>query len=204
MEELFTNPNTVKRIKEKLPKLFRIAEIECSRAGKIGMEVGSTREKILIALLICIYGGKKIDSNIPITEPEIDVIVNGEPVSIKTITGNGTVKASWTVDQDSAINFRNNYHPKCSILLVRTFWGKDKLSFFYIPQQAQQQILSHIGIDRYLNLPKIGTNPRGITFASKAMHYMENHPKTMKMSIHWKQQDLDFNMYKRWIDYWEE
>lgn len=43
--ELFTDKETVAKIQAKLPKLFHLAELESSRAGKVGMEVGSVREK---------------------------------------------------------------------------------------------------------------------------------------------------------------
>jgi hypothetical protein len=33
------------KIRKRLPYLFQLAELESSRAGKIGMEVGSLREK---------------------------------------------------------------------------------------------------------------------------------------------------------------
>jgi hypothetical protein len=46
--EIFDDEFLVEKIKKKLPYLFNIAELESSRAGKIGMEVGSIREKILI------------------------------------------------------------------------------------------------------------------------------------------------------------
>ncbi len=62
------------------------------------MEVGSVRERVIIALLIYRYGKENINTNIPIIEPETDVMVKGLPYSIKTITGNGGVKAVWTVD----------------------------------------------------------------------------------------------------------
>ena len=38
--EIFEDKVLVERIKNKLPHLFSIAELESSRAGKIGMEVG--------------------------------------------------------------------------------------------------------------------------------------------------------------------
>jgi len=38
--EIFEDEILVERIKSKLPHLFSIAELESSRAGKIGMEVG--------------------------------------------------------------------------------------------------------------------------------------------------------------------
>ena len=39
--EMFEDAKLVNRIKNKLPYLFQLAELESSRAGKIGMEVGS-------------------------------------------------------------------------------------------------------------------------------------------------------------------
>jgi len=45
-----------RKIQKELPQLFHIAELESSRAGKIGMEVGSVRERILVALFIYKFG----------------------------------------------------------------------------------------------------------------------------------------------------
>ena len=39
--EIFEDTKLVNRIENKLPYLFQLAELESSRAGKIGMEVGS-------------------------------------------------------------------------------------------------------------------------------------------------------------------
>ena len=85
--EIFEDKKLVEKIKRKLPYLFQIAELEASRAGKIGMEVGSLREKILTALLIYKFGRENVQTEIPITEPEVDVILFGQPISIKSITG---------------------------------------------------------------------------------------------------------------------
>lgn len=202
MRELFNNSKNISLIRDKLPKLFYIAEIESSRAGKIGMEVGNLREKILIALLIHVYGRNKVDTNIPTTEPEIDVILNNEPINIKTVTGNGSVKACWTVDRDSAVNFVNTYKPRSSIFLVRIFWGEERPSFFYIPLDVQLEVLHKIGIDNFLNLPKPGTNPRGVTFSNNALHIMEKHQRSKKLSIYWIKKEVDFDVYERWIEYW--
>jgi hypothetical protein len=81
----------VSKIKRKLPYLFRIAEIESSRGGHTGMEVGSLRERIIVALLIYKFGKENVITNIPITFPEADVILKGHdnPISIKTKSGKG-------------------------------------------------------------------------------------------------------------------
>ncbi|OGU37047.1 MAG: hypothetical protein A2315_11350 [Ignavibacteria bacterium RIFOXYB2_FULL_35_12] len=49
---LFSDDEIVKKVQIKLPKLFQIAELESQRAGKVGMEVGSIRERIIVSLLI--------------------------------------------------------------------------------------------------------------------------------------------------------
>ena len=60
--EIFEDEILRERIRNKLPHLFSIAELESSRAGKIGMEVGSIREKILIAMLIYKYGERNVET----------------------------------------------------------------------------------------------------------------------------------------------
>ncbi len=52
IRELFQDEKLIKKIQDKLPKLFYQAELESSRAGKIGMEVGTIRERILVTLFI--------------------------------------------------------------------------------------------------------------------------------------------------------
>ena len=45
------------------------------------MEVGSIREKIIVALLICKFGEKNVETEVPITESEVDVKLFDENVS---------------------------------------------------------------------------------------------------------------------------
>ena len=203
IKQIFEDALLVNRIKERLPKLFRIAEIESSRAGKIGMEVGFLREKILVALLIHKFGKDKVNTNIPATEPEIDVVLDGNAISIKTITGNGGVKAIWTVDAQSSKNFLGKYSPKCDILIVQTWWEKERDSFFLIPLSVQKEIFNKIGRGNYLNLPKEGANPRGVEFNRNAMELLLNHKETLKIKINWVQKEVPYDVYQRWVNYWE-
>ena len=142
---IFDDKNVSSKLKNGLPKLFHIAELESCRAGKIGMEVGSVREKIIIAFLIYVFGEQNVNTQVRITEPEIDVFLGNKPFSIKTITGNGYVKAVWTVDVQSATNFINNYKPKCDILLVKINWKSKDGGFFIIPLEAQLEIFNKLG-----------------------------------------------------------
>jgi len=195
-----TRPETILKIKTILPKLFQIAESECSRAGKIGMEVGSLREKIIISFLINTFGNESVET-FRITEPEADVKVNGIPLSIKTITGNGGIKAVWTVDASSAQTFLKNYQPKCDIILVKIDWKTGKGGLFVIPIEVQQQLFKSMKED-YLQLPKQGTNPRGVEFNKSAVEKMLVHKDTIKILIDWKKEKIEYDVYKRWVDYW--
>ena len=98
--EIFKDDDLLQKIKKRLPYLYQLAELESSRAGKIGMQVGSLRENILVALLIYKFGESSVETDIPITEPEVDVILYEQSLSVKTITSKdfSGVKLIWTVD----------------------------------------------------------------------------------------------------------
>jgi len=149
--ELFEDHALVEKIKRRLPYMFQIAEIESSRAGKVGMEVGSARERILIALLIYKFGEANVEANIPTTEPEVDARLFGEPLSIKTITstGFGGVKLKWTVDATKAAEFLEGYSPLCDIMLAQVNWN-GLGGVYCIPLEVQRRLLSKIGRRRYI------------------------------------------------------
>lgn len=191
------------KIKKRLPHLFQIAELESSRAGKIGMEVGSVREKILIALLIYKFGEKNVETKLPITEPEMDVKLFGLPISIKTITGFGGVKIIWTVDAQKSNEFRETYAPKCDTLLADIQWdGTGHL--YYIPLEVQQRTFRKFGKERYLKLPKAGTNPRGVEISKEALLTLVKDPDTKSIEIEWQRSKINYEPYSRWLDYWKK
>jgi len=134
------------------------------------MEVGSLRERIIVALLIYKFGEENVETAIPITEPEVDARVFGKPISIKTITGKSFagVKLIWTVDPHKAEEFRENYYPTCDILLVQINWNANG-GLYYIPVDAQKRLFERIGRRNYIKLPKPGTNPRGAEITKEAL-----------------------------------
>jgi hypothetical protein len=203
--EIFTDRNLVEKIKKRLPYLFQLAELESSRAGKTGMEVGSVRERIIVALLIYKFGEANIETEIPITESEVDAKLFGEPVSVKTITGKslGGVKLIWTVDAQKAIEFRENYYPSCDILLVQINWG-DTGAFFYIPVDLQEKLFDKMGRENYIKLPKAGTNPRGAEITKESLSNLVADKQCQRIIIEWQKTKIDFNPYKKWVDFWEE
>ncbi|PIZ95401.1 MAG: type II restriction endonuclease subunit R [Candidatus Magasanikbacteria bacterium CG_4_10_14_0_2_um_filter_33_14] len=206
MHELFDEKYLIKKIKEKLPYLFQLAEIDNSRDGKLGMEIGSARERIVIALLIYKFGEENIKTDIGITESETDVIVFDEPISIKTVTNKKIVgvKLIWTVDAQKALEFINNYSPNCDILFVHINWG-GKGAMYLLSKEGQQEILSKHGKEFYFKLPKQGTNPRGVEITNEAINKLVEHPTTKKIEIDWSRDDsVDYNAYDRWVDHWKE
>jgi len=202
---IFEDTKLVEKIKNRLPYLFQLAELESSRAGKTGMEVGSLRERIIIALLIYKFGESNVQTNIPITEPEVDVKLFGEPISIKTVTGKGFggVKLIWTVDPEKARIFRNSYYPNCDILLAQINWNGEG-GLYYIPVTAQRKLFDSIGRDNYIKLPKPGTNPRGVEISKEALSALVQNRQSKKILIKWRKTSIEFNAYKRWVDLWGE
>jgi len=201
--EIFEDKRLMDKIKKRLPYLFQLADLESSRAGKIGMEVGSLRERILVALLLYKFGEENVETEIPITEPEVDIRLFGYPISVKTITGMGGVKIVWTVDAQKAREFREKYIPKCDWLFALINWKKIG-KFSYIPNEAQHNVFREIGKESYLKLPKLGTNPRGVEISKEALQRLVMHKDTKSIDIFWKRSEIKFNPYKRWVDYWKE
>lgn len=203
--EIFQDKNLVNKIQARLPHLFQLAELECSRAGKIGMEVGSLRERIIVALLMYKFGEENVETEITITEPEIDTKLFGKPISIKTITGKdfSGVKLIWTVDSQKAKEFREAYYPHCDILLVQINWGNIG-GFYYIPIEAQKRLFDIIGKDEYIKLPKPGTNPRGVEIKKETLLRLVEDKITQSIKIHWQRTKVDYDPYKQWVDYWKE
>lgn len=201
--EIFKDKKLVNKIQSRLPRLFQLAELDASRAKKVGMEVGSIREKILVALLIYKFGEGAVETEIPITESEIDLHLSGQPLSIKTITGMGGVKIIWTVDPHKAREFKEAYFPSCDILLAQIKWGGGG-GLYYIPLEVQCKVFDDIGRENYIKLPKPGTNPRGVEFSKDTLLRFLNHGETKSIQITWQRSELKYNPYQRWVDYWRE
>ena len=205
IREIFFDKRLVTRIQNKLPKLFHLAELESSRAGKIGMEVGSVREKIIVALLIYKFGEENVKTEIPITEAEIDVEVYGNPLSIKTITGKtpSGIKLIWTVDAAKSKEFSRTYLPSCDMILIQINWDNGG-GFYLISKETQLEVLKKLGRTIYIKLPKAGTNPRGVELSGQALQKLIRHKETMTIPIDWKKERIDFKPFKRWIELWEQ
>ncbi|CUU10638.1 Restriction endonuclease ThaI [Candidatus Kryptobacter tengchongensis] len=203
--KLFEDNEIIEKIKVKLPIMFQIAEQEISRGGKVGMEVGTIREQIIIALLMYKFGEENV---IPpgINSFEADVRVFDELISIKTKEGKGFsgVKIIWTVDWRKVEEFVKNYEPRTHLIFIQINWGGIGY-FYFIPLEVQQEVFKKLGREAYMKIPKKGTNPRGIEFSSKALRMLVEHNGTKKIEILWlKSENIKVNPYRRWLDIWSE
>lgn len=205
LSSLFSDEKIVLKVQNKLPELFQIAELESQRAGKTGMEVGSIRERIIVSLLIYKFGEENVETEIPITEPEVDVKLFGNPISIKTKSGNGFtgVKLIWTVDSENALEFQNTYKPSFDMIFVRIIWGNVG-GLFYFPKKLQEEVFNLLGKEKYIKLPSKGTNPRGVEISSKALKTLVEHNETKIITINWTKKEIEFNAFKKWIDLWAQ
>ena len=206
MNKFLKSKLIAKKIKEKLPKFFQIAEIENSKNNKIGMEVGVAREKIVIAFLIYELGEENVNTKIPINKKEVDVIVFNKPISIKTILGKTikNIKLIWTVDYKKAVDFVQNYKCKADMLLIHVNWGGEG-GLFFVKKEIQNNFLERCGKENFFILPKKGTNSRGIEIRKEILKKIIKHEDTEFIKIKWnKDPNLKYNPYKRWIDLWRE
>ena len=201
LKMLFSDGLIIDKIQRRLPYMFQLAELESSRAGKVGMEVGSLRERIITSLLIYKFGEKNVETDLPITEPEIDVRLFGSPISIKTITGKGPVgvKLIWTVDATKAREFLETWYPKYDLILVHINWSSVG-GVYYIPDYVQKRIFDRIGREEYIKLPKQGTNPRGVEISNKALKEITTNEDIMSIKVEWKRANIQYNAFKRWVD----
>jgi hypothetical protein len=203
IDPLFSDEKLVKKIKRKLPNLFQIAEIDCTRNNKIGQEVGATREKILTALLIHKFHNA-VDMEIPPTVHGVDVILNKIPISIKTITqetGYSGVKLFWTADRDKASEFIDSYVPDADLMLAVIRWGREG-GLYYILVEDQLELLAHIGRKTYLHQHRQNTNNRGVEYNPVTLKILADSAYA-SLPIIWNKVDLEYRPYHKWVEQWK-
>ena len=206
IKDIFEDEDMVRRIQDRLPYLFQLAEIDNSVGNKLLMEVGSARERILIAMLIYKYGKKNVETRVPRDKKEADVILFGQPVSIKTLTNKYLVgfKLIWTVDAQKAREFQENYKPEADILLVQINWNATG-GMYLFTKETQTDVLRSLGYDGYFVLPKAGTNPRGVEISNEAVRSLEKCSDNTKIDINWvKNLDIKYDPYEKWVEHWEK
>ena len=96
-----------------------------------------------------------------------------------------------------------NYYPHCDILLVQINWNANG-GLYYIPVNAQKRLFERIGRRNYINLPKPGTNPRGVEITKEALSALVGDSDSKCIIMNWWKTEISFNPYNRWVDLWRE
>jgi hypothetical protein len=117
MSELF---NTLSI--NKLIRLYQESQIENKRNNRLTAEVGSSRERDLIAYIMYQLQEKyKIDYKIN-NEYEEDIIINDTKISIKhssnKTNSKSSIKVSWTQHKESKDKIMNNFVFKCDLIII--------------------------------------------------------------------------------------
>lgn len=198
--DLFNDPQKVTKLKHGLPVAFEMAGLELPSGNPA---VGFLREHAITGFFVYLFGADRVQLPEHGNARGFDIVVCDEPLSIKTVTSNGSVKLIWTVDTSSiSKEIGGKYSPDCDMLLTRIYWNENKPSIFYIPLAVQEEVFTTLGVTKYLTAA-IGTNHRGISIRAPAMTELMNHTKTMRLSVNWVKSGLDYTPYKRWEKFWE-
>jgi hypothetical protein len=156
--------------------------------------------------LIEIFEDKKLIQRIKKRLPHLFQLAEKESSrAVKTKTGKSYsgVKLIWTVDAKKVKEFRATYNPHCDILFVQINWN-DTGGLYYIPLEAQKKLFDKTGRKNYIKLPKPGTNPRGVEITKEALMSLVNDKLSKVIEISWQKTKIDYDPYKRWVDYWRE
>lgn len=199
--DLFNDADRSARLVRGLPKAFEMAGLELPFGNPA---VGFLREHALTGFFINVFGADRVNVPERGNKRGFDILICGQELSIKTVTGEGLVKVVWTVDQDMVLGeLSGKYKPDCDLLLTRIFWNKTKPSIFYIPAEVQAEIHEGLGKGQYLKA-NTGTNHRGIEIRKPAMHSLLSHKDTLSLEVKWTKLGLDYTPYTRWNDFWQD
>lgn len=88
------------------------------------------------------------------------------------------------------------------LFLINIFWDKCRDSVFYIPLSAQNDVIDHIGRQKYLS-SATGTNNRGISIHKQAVKQLKKHSETLSFAVDWRVKEADYpDAWDEWIEFW--
>ena len=163
-----------------LINLYQSSQIECSRSAGLTPEVGSSRERDVIASL---YNDKGlcVEYDIPNKSVE-DVIVNMKKISIKhssnkcnTCSG---IKIVWTVDKTERIKFIKKFVFNCDLLIIYVRFDKQnvngELVVLYIERRTLVEQQHLFGIRNEEVFKCLNGNSRGVELNKNFFNKMIN------------------------------
>ena len=224
--DICNSKSMTKKIQKFLPSKLQIVETESTRGGIVGTEVGISRERVLLAMFQVLLGEKRVVVDISSIEREVDVIIDGLPISIKTAKSQATqafreIKLSWCGDVDLCIktfedfvptipimflciNWNENFRPKKGSAYHSKRWRNEGAIYFF-PVNVQIDVLNQIGKENFLRIPTRGTYSKGVSIKRKATIQMIDHPDTLSISLPCIWDDnLELHSRDRWMKSWRD
>lgn len=161
-----------------LVSLYADSQQECQRNKKLGMEVGMSREKDLIAIMKE-YLGDEVEFSINNHCCE-DVLVLNQKISIKHCSvkrGKGLIKIKWTSDNTQAANYINNVldnvDEHCHHMII-VYISQPTIEIVGISRTTIANAIKELQQDAFVS--RTGTNNRGIEYSKKMMDRMLQQP----------------------------
>lgn len=153
--------------------LYQSSQMECSRSCGLTPEVGSSRERDIIASFVSNLE-LNVDYNIT-NDKEEDVIVNDLKLSIKHSSNKSKsqsgIKIIWTVDSEKRNEFLKNFTFKCDIIIVYVRFSetldKGELEVIFIRKDKLTEIHNDFKSSEKNVFKFLDGNSRGIEFDKK-------------------------------------
>ena len=82
--------------------------------------------------------------------------------------------------------------------------GRQKRFFIIFQKESQVRVFKKLGAKKYLKLPKLGTNPRGVEITKKALELLTMDKETMSIDIIWERRNVKYNIYDHWVELWKK
>ena len=200
--DLFVIPEKRNRFAKGLPAAFDMVR---QRMPSGNPAVGILRDHVITGFFVSEFGKENVRVPERGNERSYGMVLCGEELSVKTVTGDSGFKILWTVDTEQVKReIETGYEPVHDILLINIFWNQKKDSVFYIPLSVQQSVLNRIGRSNYLS-SATGTNNRGIEIKKRAVTFLKMHPDTIKISVNWATDNAKYPPpWDEWEKYWSE
>lgn len=154
-----------------LLRLYKDSQSECTRNGVCSMEIGTSRERDLAAVLKH-FLGDEINLDINNKLPE-DLVVGNSKISVKHSCSKvgSSVKGKWTSADNSAeeaikqmINAEDSYYP--TLLLIYINIREKKITIFCISSEENKNIIKTLKENAF---KRPNGNSRGIEYSTTAM-----------------------------------
>lgn len=197
IERLLSNAESIKIIQKKLPPAFQTVEDEL----KGNPAVGLLREQVILGMLIAFCKNEDIKLTESGVNPDADCYINSKPLSIKTVSYNGSIRLKWTSNAIKANQFINTYEPMCDLFVVRVAWGQYG-EMRFIPLSTQKSVFRKLGAGKYLDYSG-STNTRGVNLSAEAELMLNDKPESISVPIYWVKSNTFINPVDKWVKYWQ-